>query len=57
VAEFDIEISRRAASTADALAAARADGDDFLESVHLGELAELRRIAGEHGVELSHVAS
>ena len=51
--EFTAEISRRAESAAASLAAARADGDDYLVAVRLGELGELRRIASEHDVELT----
>jgi hypothetical protein len=53
MAHFDVEISRRVATAAAALGEARADGDVFLESVHLGELAELHRIAEAHGVVLA----
>ncbi len=53
MAHFDVEISRRVATAAAALDAARADGDVFLESVHLGELTELHRLAEAHGVTLA----
>ncbi len=51
--EFTAEISRRAASAAASLEAARAEGDDYLVAVRLGELGELRRLASEHDIDLT----
>ncbi len=53
--EFLSEIRRRIAQTREDLAVARAEGDDYLLGVRLGELESLARLAAENGIEVEGV--
>jgi hypothetical protein len=52
VGEFVSELRRRVLAAEQSLLAARAEGDDYLQDVHAGELDSLRRLAASHGVAL-----
>jgi hypothetical protein len=54
--EFHNEIQRRAVEAQTSLAEARADGDDYLAEIRLGEMQSLAHIAAEHGLVLDGVA-
>ncbi|MFE3269960.1 hypothetical protein [Streptomyces sp. NPDC059215] len=49
---FTAGLLRRIHAVAADLERARAQGDDFLAEVEQAELADLHRLAAEHGVEL-----
>ena len=55
MSEFTAEIRARVREAEAALAGARSDGDDFLAAVHATQLADLHRLAGEHGVKVHGV--
>ncbi|MFI0820354.1 hypothetical protein ACH4TX_29950 [Streptomyces sp. NPDC021098] len=50
---FTAGILQRIETTQSDLTRARETGDDFLADVELAELEDLRRLAAEHGVEVS----
>jgi hypothetical protein len=50
---FTAGILQRIQSTKSDLHRARESGDDFLAEVEQAELEDLRRLAAEHGVEVS----
>ncbi|WP_328751070.1 hypothetical protein OHT57_36755 [Streptomyces sp. NBC_00285] len=50
---FTAGLLQRIRATETDLTRARNDGDDFLVEVEQGELDDLRRLAAEHGVEVS----
>ncbi|GAA3004064.1 hypothetical protein [Streptomyces fulvorobeus] len=50
---FTAGLLQRIRSTESDLTRARETGDDFLADVEQGELDDLRRIAAQHGVEVS----
>lgn len=50
---FTAGILQRIQSTESDLHRARESGDDFLAEVEQAELEDLRRLAAEHGVEVS----
>ncbi|MEU8674914.1 hypothetical protein ACTU45_00185 [Streptomyces sp. 24-1644] len=50
---FTAGLLQRIKSTESDLTRARETGDDFLADVEQGELDDLRRLAAEHGVEVS----
>lgn len=54
---FTASLLQRIESTEHDLHRAREAGDDFLVEVEEGELDDLRRLAQEHGVEVSTVTS
>ncbi|MCK2244712.1 MULTISPECIES: hypothetical protein [unclassified Crossiella] len=51
--EFTANILQRVAQAEAAVQAARADGDEHRADLHEADLANLKRLAGEHGVDLS----
>ncbi|MEU0810341.1 hypothetical protein [Streptomyces sp. NPDC005970] len=53
---FTAGILQRIETTKSDLTRARETGDDFLADVELSELEDLRRLAAEHGVEVSAIA-
>ncbi|MFE9249554.1 hypothetical protein [Streptomyces sp. NPDC007088] len=53
---FTAGLLQRIKSTESDLTRARESGDDFLVDVEESELDDLRRLAAEHGVEVSAVA-
>ncbi|MBV2357418.1 hypothetical protein KUM39_24150 [Streptomyces sp. J2-1] len=50
---FTAGLLQRIKTTESDLSRARDEGDDFLVEVEQGELDDLRRLAAEHGVEVS----
>ena len=50
---FTAGLLQRIRATETDLTRARNEGDDFLVEVEQGELEDLRRLAAEHGVEVS----
>ncbi|MGV9388499.1 hypothetical protein ACWDQL_05110 [Streptomyces olivaceus] len=50
---FTAGLLQRIKTTESDLSRARDEGDEFLVEVELGELDDLRRLASEHGVEVS----
>lgn len=50
---FTAGLLQRIKTTESDLSRARDEGDEFLVEVELGELDDLRRLAAEHGVEVS----
>ncbi|MFG3246220.1 hypothetical protein [Streptomyces sp. NPDC048187] len=50
---FTAGLLQRIKTTESDLSRARDEGDEFLVDVELGELDDLRRLAAEHGVEVS----
>ncbi|MCZ0986476.1 MULTISPECIES: hypothetical protein [Streptomyces] len=50
---FTAGLLQRIKATESDLSRARDEGDDFLAEVEQGELDDLRRLAAEHGVEVS----
>ncbi|MFD7502759.1 hypothetical protein ACWC5C_19640 [Streptomyces sp. NPDC001700] len=50
---FTAGILQRIETTQTDLTRARETGDEFLADVELAELEDLRRLAAEHGVEVS----
>ncbi|MET7761230.1 MULTISPECIES: hypothetical protein [Streptomyces] len=50
---FTAGILQRIETTQSDLTRARETGDEFLADVELAELEDLRRLAAEHGVEVS----
>jgi hypothetical protein len=50
--EFAHGLQERVAETRRSLAAAQADGDDYGVDVHGEQLADLTRLAREHGLEV-----
>ncbi|MEU0841021.1 hypothetical protein ABZ370_16320 [Streptomyces sp. NPDC005962] len=50
---FTTGILQRIETTQSDLTRARETGDEFLADVELAELEDLRRLAAEHGVEVS----
>ncbi|AKZ58605.1 hypothetical protein SAM23877_5560 [Streptomyces ambofaciens ATCC 23877] len=50
---FTAGLLQRIQTTESDLSRARDEGDEFLVDVELGELDDLRRLAAEHGVEVS----
>jgi hypothetical protein len=50
--EFARGLHERVSETARALEAARNAGDDYAVELHHAELADLTRLAAEHGVDL-----
>ncbi|MFJ8810006.1 hypothetical protein [Streptomyces sp. NPDC102490] len=50
---FTAGLLQRIKTTESDLSRARDEGDDYLVDVELGELDDLRRLAAEHGVEVS----
>ncbi|BFO16000.1 hypothetical protein SHKM778_23880 [Streptomyces sp. KM77-8] len=50
---FTAGLLQRIKATESDLSRARDEGDDFLVDVEQGELDDLRRLAAEHGVEVS----
>ncbi|RKS77625.1 hypothetical protein CLV35_1319 [Motilibacter peucedani] len=50
--EFVRGLHERVAETARSLEAARAAGDDYAVELHSAELADLTRLAAEHGVDV-----
>ena len=50
---FTAGLLQRIKTTESDLTRARETGDDFLADVEQGELDDLRRLAAEHGVEVS----
>ncbi|OEJ94047.1 hypothetical protein J116_005720 [Streptomyces thermolilacinus SPC6] len=52
---FTAGLLQRIRTTETDLTRARETGDDFLADVEQAELDDLRRLAAEHGVELSTV--
>jgi hypothetical protein len=53
---FTAGILQRIETTQSDLTRARETGDDYLADVELSELEDLRRLAAEHGVEVSAIA-
>ncbi|MBL1100485.1 hypothetical protein [Streptomyces coffeae] len=53
---FTAGILQRIETTQSDLTRARETGDEFLADVEQAELDDLRRLAAEHGVEVSAVA-
>jgi hypothetical protein len=53
---FSDEVQQRVSSARRSLHQARAEGDEYLVGVRVGELESLLRMAGEHGIELPEVA-
>lgn len=51
--EFVAQLRRRIEQEQQALAAARAEGDDYAAAVHAGELEELCHLADSHGVPVT----
>ncbi|MEU6292279.1 hypothetical protein ACGFY8_08535 [Streptomyces sp. NPDC048232] len=50
---FTAGLLQRIQTTESDLSRARDEGDEFLVDVELGELDDLRRLAAEHGVEVT----
>ncbi|MFJ3309273.1 hypothetical protein ACIPSA_40765 [Streptomyces sp. NPDC086549] len=50
---FTTGLLQRIKATESDLTRARDEGDDFLVEVEQGELDDLRRLAAEHGVEVT----
>ncbi|MFJ3234483.1 hypothetical protein [Streptomyces sp. NPDC086787] len=50
---FTAGLLQRIKATESDLSRARDEGDDFLVEVEQGELDDLRRLAAEHGVEVT----
>jgi hypothetical protein len=55
MSEFTAEIRQRVAEAQSELAEARANGDDYLVQLSLGQLESLVRVAAEHYVLLEGV--
>lgn len=56
MSEFVANIHQRVAQAQEAVRAARAEGDEHRADLHEADLANLRRLAGEHGVDLGNNA-
>ncbi|OII63420.1 hypothetical protein BJP40_24010 [Streptomyces sp. CC53] len=54
---FTAGLLQRIRATESDLTRARASGDEFLVDVEQAELDDLRRLAAEHGVEVTSVGS
>ncbi|WP_202637908.1 hypothetical protein [Bailinhaonella thermotolerans] len=54
--EFTATIQERLEQAYAELRSARASGDDFLADAQAAEIEDLRRVAAEHGVELTRCA-
>jgi len=52
VTGFQQQINHRIASVRESLRQAAAGDDDYLVSVHVGELQSLARLAADHGVDV-----
>lgn len=55
MSEFASNVNERVREARTALDGARSEGDDYLVSVHTGELESLARLAKEHDVPLEDV--
>ncbi|MBP2472101.1 hypothetical protein JOF53_000973 [Crossiella equi] len=53
MSEFEANIHQRVAEAEAAVRAAREAGDEHRADLHEADLANLRRLAGEHGVDLT----
>ncbi|MCO1580239.1 hypothetical protein M8C13_31235 [Crossiella sp. SN42] len=51
--EFETNIHQRVAQAKEAVRAARAEGDEHRADLHEADLNNLKRLAGEHGVDLT----
>jgi hypothetical protein len=52
MSEFDAELRQRYRAARDALREARETGDEYAADIRAGELDSLRRVAGQHGIDL-----